>query len=311
VAQLFDNDDPDASQGFKNFKAAAPDSAGGQIRQGLERLWSRFEPYADRAFIKEFGRQPEQRFWEMYLGNRLLEGRKALRKRSLLPKKERDEGPDFCIQKGRRKIWVEVIAPSPGDENNLDKVPDLFASGADKEVRRKIELRIGSALKTKANTFARYREKGIIGPNDSCLVAIAASEFALEADVVRGAGLPLPVSTVFPFGEEVVAIDPDTAELVKLSHEYSGVIERAKKERKKPEAVPRTAFQNEYFAGIDGLIWSHRSTGNFLCNTDDLVYVHNQLAKRPLPKRWLNWAEEYFPVDGGTKLRRTKRKTQP
>jgi hypothetical protein len=59
-----------------------------------------------------------------------------------------------------------VIAPNPGDENNLDKVPDLFASGADKEARRKIELRIGSALKTKTDKFARYREEGIIGPND-------------------------------------------------------------------------------------------------------------------------------------------------
>jgi hypothetical protein len=245
----------------------------------------------------------------MYLGVRLLDGRKALRKRNQLPKKERDEGPDFCIQKGRRKIWVEVIAPSPGDENNLDKVPDLFASGTYKEARRKIELRIASALKTKADKFARYREKGIIGPNDSCVVAIAASQFALEANAESGAGLPLPVTTVFPFGEELVTIDPETAEFASLSHKYSAEIERAKKEGKMPDAIPRTAFQNENFSGVDGLIWSHRSTGNFLSNTDDLVYVHNQLAKRPLPKRWLNWAEEYFPVDGGKKLRRIKRKT--
>jgi hypothetical protein len=45
-----------------------------------------------------------------------------------------------------------------------------------------------------------------------------------------------------------------------------------------------------------------------LGNTDDLVYVHNQLGKHPLPKRWLNWAEEYFPFDGGNKLRRIKPK---
>ena len=43
------------------------------------------------------------------------------------------------------------------------------------------------------------------------------------------------------------------------------------------------AFQNRILSGIDGLIWSRRSTGNFLGNTDDLVFVHNQLAKRPLP----------------------------
>jgi hypothetical protein len=71
MAQLFESDDPDASQGFKNLKAAAADSTGGQIRGGLETLWKRFEPYADKEFIKEFGRHPEERFWEMYLGVRL------------------------------------------------------------------------------------------------------------------------------------------------------------------------------------------------------------------------------------------------
>jgi hypothetical protein len=308
MPSLFDNDDPDATQGFKNLRAAPADSEGGKIQAGLEEFWQRFEPYADKDFVKEFGRHPEERFWEMYLGVRLLEGRQALRKRNQLPKKARDEGPDFCIQQGHRKIWVEVIAPSPGDEDNLDKVPDLFASGAAREARRKIELRIGSALKTKTDKFARYREKGIIGPDDSCVVAIAASQFALEAAAESGAGLPLPVTTVFPFGEEVITIDPQTAEFTSLSHKYSGEIERAQKEGKKPAVVPCTAFQNEYFSGIDGLIWSHRSTGNFLGNTNDLVYVHNQLAKRPLPKRWMDWQEEYSPIDGGTKLRRTKRK---
>ena len=55
MALLFDNDEPEASQGFKNLQAAAADSTGGQIRQGPEKLWRRFEPYADKEFIKEFG----------------------------------------------------------------------------------------------------------------------------------------------------------------------------------------------------------------------------------------------------------------
>jgi hypothetical protein len=275
-----------------------------QIRQGLEKLWQRYEPYADKNFVSEFGRHPEERFWEMYLGGRLLDGRKALRKRKQLSKAGRDEGPDFCIQKGRRRIWIEVIAPSPGNEENLDKVPHLFASGAQEDARRQIELRIASALKAKADKFARYKEKGRIDDKDSCIIAISASQFALEA---AGDGLPHPVTTVYPFGEEVITIDPETSEFASLGHKYSGEIERIKKDGKKPEAIPRTAFQNGYFAGIDGLIWSRRSTGNFLGNTDDLVFVHNQLAKRPLPKSWLDWTEEYFPVDEGKKLRRRKR----
>lgn len=307
MALLFDNDDPDASQGFKNLKAAREDTAPGQIWLGLEELWRRFEPYADKKFVKEFGRHVEEQFWEMYLGVHLLHDKKAIKKKSELPKALRDEGPDFCIRKGRRNIWVEAIAPSPGDEDNPDRVPDLFASGAEKDSRRKIELRIGSSLKTKTDKFSNYREKGIIGEKDSCIVAIAASQFALEADVESGAGLPLPVTTVYPFGDEVVQFDPQTAEFTSISHKYSAEIERIQKNEQRQNPVPRTAFQNDYFAGIDGLIWSHRSTGNFLGNSNDLVFVQNQLSKRPLPRRWLDWSEEYWPVDGGKKLRRWKR----
>ncbi len=52
---------------------------------------------------------------------------------------------------------------------------------------------------------------------------------------------------VFPFGEEAITIDPETAEFASLGHKYSSEIKRAKKEGKKPEAVPRTAFQNGIF----------------------------------------------------------------
>jgi len=40
------------------------------------------------------------------------------------------------------------------------------------------------------------------------------------------------VTTVFPFGEEVVIIDSKTAEFISLSHKYSGEIERAQKDGK-------------------------------------------------------------------------------
>jgi hypothetical protein len=44
-----------------------------------------------------------------------------------------------------------------------------------------------------------------------------------------------------------IAMHPETAEFASLGHKYSAEIERAKKDGKKPDAVPRTAFQNDYF----------------------------------------------------------------
>jgi hypothetical protein len=78
---LFGKDYPDASTAYRNMKAAPEGSTGGLIRNGLEELWKRYEPYADEAFGHEFAVHPDDRFWEMYLTTLLLNARKNLRRR--------------------------------------------------------------------------------------------------------------------------------------------------------------------------------------------------------------------------------------
>ena len=302
---LFDLDDANSNQGYRNLRNAPAGSVGAQIKGGLEELWRRYEPYADTNFCKKFAMQPEPRFWEMYLSVRLLASRKKLRPRAELPDAERDEGPDICISKGCRKIWIEAMAPSPGDDKNLDKVPDLFLNAGDglqDMPERHIELRITGALSTKLKAFQRYRKNGIIGDNDSCIVAVSAAQFALEA---AGEGLSHAVKVVYPFGEEFIELNPHRFEVVRFGHRYSEQIKRA---NDKGEPILRTAFQDERFADISGLIWSRRSTGNFLGQADALVYVHNQVARKPIPRKWVRWAEEFYSIDEGKKLRARKRR---
>lgn len=302
---LFDLDDAHSSTGYRNLKNAPAGSVPGEIKEGLEDLWHRYEPYADTNFRSEFAKQPEPRFWEMYLAARLLASRRKLRLRAELPSAERDAGPDICIPKGRRKIWIEAIAPGPGDDKNLDKVPDLFLNvdGGMKDVsERQIHLRLTSALWTKLQAFEQYKKNGIIGNNDSCIVAISAAQFSLEA---AGEGLSHAVKAVYPFGEEFIELNPRRFEVVRVGHRYSEHIKRAKE---KAEPILRTAFQDERFADISGLIWSRRSTGNFLGQADDLVYVHNQIARKPIPRKWVRWAEEFYPIDEGKRLRMRRRR---
>jgi hypothetical protein len=301
---LFDSDDPNASVGYKNLKAARPGTIEALIKEGLQDLWTIYEPYADTNFLGEFARQPDPRFWEMYLATRLLAGRKKLVPRAELPAALRDTGPDICIRKCRRKIWIEAIAPNPGDDKNLDRVPDLFVGGDDLQdvPRRQIELRITGALWTKLKAFEKYRNEGIINENDSCIVAVSACQFSLEA---AGEGLSHAVKAVYPFGEEFVELNRRTSDIVRIAHSYSSHIERA---GKKDEPILRTAFQDERFVDISGLIWSRYSTGNFLDQPNDLVFVHNQVARKPIPRRWFHWHEQFYPIDNGTKLRMKKRR---
>jgi hypothetical protein len=196
---LFDVEVADATAGWQNVKAAESQTEA-WIKAELEKLWRSHEPFADEAFRSEFARQPEPRFWEMYLTTHLLR-----RRRRLVPRKEiarcknGDKGPDIGIRKSNRVIWIEAIAPARGD-HVLDQVPRFLPAGTSERFlhaapRRQVELRITAALSKKADAFRRYREEGIIGDKDSCIVAITAAQFALEAVT---AGLPYALSAVYP-----------------------------------------------------------------------------------------------------------------
>jgi hypothetical protein len=292
---LFDIDNPDAHIGYRNLRVAEF-AIEREIKAGLEALWARYEPYADASFLQEFSRQPDNRFWEMYLTIRLLDAAKKVRSRAELAPAARDVGPDICIQKGTRKIWIEAVSPDQGRENNPDRVADWPAEERRidaEEQRRQVELRITTALSSKIEKFKGYRDDGIVDERDSCIVAISTGQFALQS--VHG-GLPPPVTSVYPFGREQASFDPQALSF-NSAFDFAQQIERTR-----GRAVERTAFRDPENSLISGLIWSRRSIGNFLGRPDDFVFVQNQVASRPTRRTWLKWSEAYFVVDNGQRL---------
>jgi hypothetical protein len=298
---LFDIDVPESTKGWQNLKAAESQTEA-WIKVELEKLWQSHEPFADDAFRSEFARQPEPRFWEMYLTTHLLRGRRGLiPRRDIARCKNGDKGPEVGIRKSNRVIWIEAIAPDKGDDA-LDQVPQFLPAGTSERIlraapRREVELRITSALYKKALVFRHYRKEGIIGEKDSCIVAISAAQFALQT--VTG-GLPYALSAVYPFGKEEITIDRKTGKFVKNEFTLSDTIER----RAKPEEpIKRTAFQSDFFKDISGIVWSRSSIGNFSTIQHDLVYIHNQRATRPIPRHCMRWREEYYPLAGTNMLK--------
>ncbi|WP_024576216.1 MULTISPECIES: hypothetical protein [unclassified Afipia] len=93
---LFDIHNPDAHPDYTKLRTAEfPIEK--EIKAGLEALWTRYEPYADANFRQEFSRQPDNRFWEMYLTVRLLDADKKVRLKAGVVRAARDFGPDICI----------------------------------------------------------------------------------------------------------------------------------------------------------------------------------------------------------------------
>lgn len=68
---------PDLDRGYLNLQAGAHEIER-ELRETLEALWAVYEPYADPNFAAEFAREPDTRFWEMYVACQLLDAGKTL-----------------------------------------------------------------------------------------------------------------------------------------------------------------------------------------------------------------------------------------
>jgi hypothetical protein len=289
MSQLFEIEGDDLDIGFMNLRAKEHRQEQ-QIVQALEQMWAQFEPYADPDYREAFARDPESRFWEMALGCSLLDAGKTL-----VPTADqnREKGhPDFCVMEGKNRIWIEAIAPKAGDDPD-DGIPELVPLNDGGRVTfqptRQVHLRITSALWTKKQVFERYIENGVVESGEQCIIAVGASNFGIHAG---GFGHPLAVSAVFPIGNEYIRIDRESLEVVEQGHEHSPEIERAK------GAIPRTAFMDEEFGSISGLIWSRVSIGNMSREARPLSYIHNPIASDPLSQRWGVWDREYVAEEG-------------
>jgi hypothetical protein len=187
-------------------------------------MWIKYEPYADTNFGKAFALDPDHHFWEMYLTLAMLDRHKMkVCRRAELTLAQRDKGPDICIGKGNRRIWIEAMAPEHGDdEENPDRVPKL--------------------------------KPGLNDPKDN----LASLQSRADSSHWKppGAFLPHALSAVYPIGDEMTTLDPKTGQ-VQTRCVYSAEIERTKGEKPEDpdrEDAVRTAFRNDDYKSISGLI---------------------------------------------------------
>jgi hypothetical protein len=260
-----------------------------EIRAALDAMWAIFEPYADPDFCDGFARDPEARFWEMYVGCRLLWADKAL-----LPASERRRNggqPDLCVIDGDRRVWIEAIAPDLGAEGP-DQVrgPRLINDGGGFEPApiRQAQLRATGALRTKSRVIENYIREGIIGSNDVRLIAIGAGRFGAH---VSEWPLPLIMSALFPIGDMFVTLDRFTGGVIDQGFEASLHIVRH------GEPIERTAFINDLFSHISGVLWSRIGIGNMDSLMRPLTFVHNPNAAVRMPESWGVWDREFVTME--------------
>ena len=104
---------------------------------------------------------------------------------------------------------------SPGKKSR-QKI--INADGNREAPRREIELRSTNSLFKKMQYFETLRKAGMVAETDSCVIAITAGKFALQA---AGFRLPYAVTAVYPFGAEHNIVDPKGLAIVDRQYEFS------------------------------------------------------------------------------------------
>lgn len=303
MPKLFDVEIDNPDGGWANIRRGEFPSEV-ETREALEGFWASFEPYADANFAESFAREPNSRFWEMYLTIWLLRQGKSVVRRADIVDRARDHGPDIQIIEGGRNVWIECVTPERGAFGNLDRVVDPMEGAEPMEVRtfttprREVELRVSSALLAKRNVFQNYIRDGIVGEHDIAIIAISAANFFTESsslDWSRAA------TAVYPIGELEVVVNKKTGRIVRNEYGKSHTISRTG-----ADGIPRSAFLNDYFSQVSGIIWSRITIGNFIGRADDMSFVQNHVASNPLAENWTAWSEEVVTreTDGQLTLER-------
>lgn len=209
---LFDSDPPDACPAYKNVRTGEKDFLK-KAKEHCEELWPQFEPHADPHFLDEFPRQLHQRWFEMYLTVSLI--------RSGLDVQCPKPGPDVLVHLDGRRVWIEAVCATPGEEGKADSVPKPRMNVWAEVPFDQCVLRIAQSLKAKSEKFADYLRTDTVSREDLLVVAINTfllGEYRYVDDIMKKA--------LYGAGNQVLLISRDTRQIVDTYREDIKRIEK-------------------------------------------------------------------------------------
>ena len=256
-----------------------------ELRNKCKLLWEKFVPFADRSFAREFALHPYQRFWEMYLGSRLLDLEFEIQKRAT------ERGPDFHLIIENRNVWIEATVPSEGV--GYDSVPSPTEINKYEPIpEEKIILRFTNAISEKNKKLSQYIEDGTVQQNDAFIIGICGGKIPLAQ---YNGTMRSIIKSVYPFGEHSSKIDPMSLEIVE-----NGYRKRTKIIKNSGSQVSTDGFFNPLYSGISGIIYSDTTMTN-LPNEPykEFLYIHNYQANVPMRKGWLKSGKDCWFDENG------------
>ncbi|HXV80311.1 MAG TPA: hypothetical protein VEG60_10570 [Candidatus Binatia bacterium] len=247
-----------------------------------ERLWVRFEPYADSNFLSQIRIHFHQRFWEMYLTVTFLE-------RGYTLHKHKNGGPEFGIDVDGKRYWFDAIAPTAG--TGPDAVPELQVgrSAASPVPQKEIILRITSALDAKRMKWKKDLAKGRVAESEGYIIAI--NDSAIRSALFN-TEMPHVVRALYGIGDLTVAFDRRTFEVTEAKYQHRATIPKKN----------QVAISSQWFAAgecpeVSAILYSGMNAARLGTLGEDFMILHNNQPNIPLPRAALKFYREYW-VDG-------------
>jgi hypothetical protein len=249
-----------------------------EYRDFVERLWSDYRGNEDQNFLSDAKAHFQQRFWEMYLWV-------SLYKYGLNPEKTSSSGPEFSIDIGGKRFWVEAICPTAGE--TVDAVPaekpgEVFGVPVDK-----ILLRFTGAMSAKLKKRHHDLLMQRIKPTDGYILAI--NSRAMPTSAWMGGEIPFVLKACFPIGNLALLIDKETGERGEAFYESQSQVEKANK-----SPVATGLLLDPEYSCFSAVIHSTVNCTSTQCPVGaDFDFIRNPLAEIAIPSGVLQWAQHW------------------
>ncbi len=218
---------------------------------------------------------------------------------ALAPNRGKAARPDIKATKNNKVVWFEAIAPTPGNPGGADAVPER-AGGfvvADVPVEQ-IIMRYTAAIAEKKRKYDEYEAKGVIGPDEACLIAVSGGAIWQSQSGV----LPYILSAVLPIGDMYVTIPKRSGGVTDTGFHYRPAVTK-----KSGVEVSSDVFFQDDFRSISGVVFSEWSIGNSPDKLgSDLLTIHNPRTTRPFDRGAIERGIEYWVIEQETEFRLEK-----
>lgn len=223
-------------------------------------MWAKYQDHVRPDFVKNFILDCPSRIWEMQIGCALLDLGIEIQ--------VQDEGPDIRCVIDDYLVWIEAIAPTEGSGN--DKVVKLPPGHVGAVPNAQIMLRYTSSFLEKHRKFTSYIKKKICSQNEVKVIAISGAKVPL-ADM-EGEPYPRIVQALLGVGPDII--------------------------KRNGATVPNTYFLDRTYDDISAVLFCKHHIKNSaevrgLEAGRDWIWVHNPLAKFPMPVGLLPAGQAY------------------